>query len=317
MIEDTIQSLSRLLKANKRVLLVGDFKCKEVNWETFESGGNETAWGERFLRLTMENLMMQWVTENTRYRNDDEPVRLDLVPTKGMHLLNEFRYGCPHGKSDHVIIEMETGEEGTEGDESYKRNRRNYRKADMENIKKYYGELNLEKLKRKCEVQEKYIFMEAYETGVMKYVPLYKPKEKGKNDWFNARCADAKEKRDKAWKRLKRNKNQRNKEDFKIARNEYVKIRREKEKGYEKDIVEKCKEEPKLFYRFINGKIKPRKKVGRLKDGNKVIKDSKDMTELLNKRFQQVFTKDSLFNESQDDKINVHMDEVIATKEDI
>ncbi len=35
-----------------------------------------------------------------------------------------------------------------------------------------------------------------------------------------------------------------------------MKIRKEEEKGYEKDIVNKCKEEPKLFYKFINGKIK-------------------------------------------------------------
>lgn len=158
--------------------------------------------------------------------------------------------------------------------------------------------------------------MDAYETGVMKYVPLYKPKERGKFDWFNARCADAQEKETKRGRDRKKKKNQRNK-DFKIARNEYVKIRREEEKGYEKDIVEKCKEEPKLFYKIINGKIKPKEKIERLKDGNMITEDPKDMTELLNKRFQQVFTKESQFNEPQDDMINVKMDEVILTKEEI
>lgn len=121
MIEDTIQSLSRILKANKRVLLVGDFIRKEIDWEMFESGGGDMAWGERFLRLMMENLMMQRVKENTRYRSDDELARLDLVLTKGLHLKDDLRYGCPLGKSDHVIIEIET-EEGSEEDESYKRN---------------------------------------------------------------------------------------------------------------------------------------------------------------------------------------------------
>ena len=41
-------------------------------------------------------------------------------------------------------------------------------------------------------------------------------------------------------------------------RNEYVRIRRDEEKRYEKYIVDKFKEELKLFYRF-NGKIKQRK----------------------------------------------------------
>ncbi len=48
----------------------------------FEAGGNKTAWGKRFLKLTMENTMMQWVTENTKYRGDDKPTRLDLILTK-------------------------------------------------------------------------------------------------------------------------------------------------------------------------------------------------------------------------------------------
>uniref|UniRef100_A0A0P4VVH6 Uncharacterized protein n=1 Tax=Scylla olivacea TaxID=85551 RepID=A0A0P4VVH6_SCYOL len=97
-IEDTIKCLSKLTKINKRLLLVGDFSCKEINWETFKAGGNETAWGERFLKLTTENTMMQWMTENTRYVGDDEPVKLDLILTKGMNLTKELRYMCFWGK---------------------------------------------------------------------------------------------------------------------------------------------------------------------------------------------------------------------------
>lgn len=40
----------------------------------------------------------------------------------------------------------------------------------------------------------------------------------------------------KAWERLKRIKNQRNNEDFKIVKKTNVKIRREEDKGYKKDI---------------------------------------------------------------------------------
>lgn len=41
-------------------------------------------------------------------------------------------------------------------------------KADIENLKKYYEELDWEKWKRTNEQQKKYIFKEAYEIGVMK-----------------------------------------------------------------------------------------------------------------------------------------------------
>ncbi len=60
---------------------------------------------------------------------------------------------------------------------------------------------------------------------------MYKPKERGRQAWFNARRATAKKTRGQACITMKRNGNQTNKEDFKIARNKYVKIRREEEKG--------------------------------------------------------------------------------------
>lgn len=39
------------------------------------------------------------------------------------------------------------------------------------------------------------------------------------------------------------------------ARNELTRIRGEEERNYEKNITEKCKDEPKLLYKFINGKL--------------------------------------------------------------
>ena len=142
MIEDTLKDLNRIIRKSKIVLLVGDFNCKEINWESFEAGGNQSEWGERFLNLTMENMMTQWVTESTRYRGDDEPTRLDLVLTKGMDLTQEIRYICPLGKSDHVLLEIETETRDREEDESYKANRRNYGKTDIEGLRKYYDEMD-------------------------------------------------------------------------------------------------------------------------------------------------------------------------------
>ena len=79
-IEDTLESLEKIIKSSQRVTLVGDFNCSKVNWETFESGGENT-WGNRLLGLTMNNTMIQWVTENTRFRSKDKPSRVDFLFT--------------------------------------------------------------------------------------------------------------------------------------------------------------------------------------------------------------------------------------------
>ena len=52
--------------------------------------------------------------------------------------------------------------------------------------------------------QEKYeFFLEKYNEGVQKYVPIYKIR-KGKHAWYNARCAAAKKDKNVAWRKLKK-----------------------------------------------------------------------------------------------------------------
>ena len=167
-------------------------------------------------------------------------------------------------------------------------------------------------------VQEKYnIFMEAYNSGVMEYVPRYRPRKEGIKEWFNGRCAKAKEKRDDAWRKWKRYRNTRNKENFRKARNEYMKVRKEEERGFEKSIVEKCKEHPKLLHKFINRKIKSKGTIERLRGEHGMINDPRSMAELLNSSFQKVFTKESPFKEPQINGKDVHMEKIIVKKIEI
>ena len=63
---------------------MGDFNYSEVKWETFKTG-SENTWGNRLLKLTMNNTMIQWVTENTRFRREHKPSRMDLLFTKRIH----------------------------------------------------------------------------------------------------------------------------------------------------------------------------------------------------------------------------------------
>ena len=62
-------------------------------------------------------------------------------------------------------------------------------------------------------------------------------------------------------------------EEYKTTRNEYVRIWRE-ESNFERNIIEKCKIEPKLFYRYINGKMKSKGGVDKLKVEGTVYKDA-------------------------------------------
>ena len=114
--------------------------CSEVNCETFESEGENT-WGSRLLRLTMNNTIIHWVPKNTRFRGEDKPSRLDLLFTIGINLETYINYECPFGKSDHVVLEIDIkGDIKDKQEESYKKKRRNYAKANYTAMKRFFNE---------------------------------------------------------------------------------------------------------------------------------------------------------------------------------
>jgi len=50
-------------------------------------------------------------------------------------------------------------------------------------------------------------------------------------------------------------------------------------------MIEKCKDEPKMFYRYINGKIKNKEEINRLKVNAIVYEDALLQAEVMNKCF--------------------------------
>ena len=135
-LENTSDFLQSLNEGSKSVILVGDFKCKEIHWEDWSAEGEEMR-GNKLLGIAMDCRMTQWVQEETRYKGDNIPARLDLILTKEPDIIAEIQHSYPLGKSDHVVIEFIALEEREEQrEESYKRGWYNYRKANFGSLRK-------------------------------------------------------------------------------------------------------------------------------------------------------------------------------------
>ena len=113
--------------------------------------------------------------------------------------------------------------------------------------------------------------------------------------WFNERCRKAKEERDREWRNMRRRKSEWSRDKYHRARNNYTKIRREEEAKYEKNIVDKYESDPKLFYKYINGKTKIKGAIQRLRVEGRVIEEDGELTQVLNDKFESVFVKDKEF----------------------
>ena len=71
-------------------------------------------------------------------------------------------------------------------------------------------------------------------------------------------------------------------------------------KNFEKDIIEKSKKEPKLFYNYIKSKTKKKEQIQTITDEGVTYDNEKDMSEVLNKKIQSVFTKEPNFDGNQE-----------------
>ena len=291
----TLDRINQEITRKDRVMMVGDFNCKEVVWEDYEvvNGGE---WAEELLNLATNSLMTQWVRSPTRCRGQDVAARLDLVFTRGISLKEEIEHECPLGKSDHDVLRFKLDTEvNMEKSEEYREGKLNYIKANYNHIREFFNEIDWSVVYQEVDMQLKYDkFLDLYNCAVEKFVPYYRTRTLKNKQWFNRNCEEAKKNKEKAWKKFK-NSDILSRDVYKTARNRYVEVRRAAQKEYEERVVENCDSDPKMFYKFINGKLNKREAIEKVKVGEEIYEDARNIAEILNNNFCKVFTKEEHF----------------------
>ena len=124
-------------------------------------------------------------------------------------------------------------------------------------------------------------------------------------------------KKDKAWKKLIRQSNENNRKQYTEARNEYVRVRREEERIYEKDVVQKCVDEPKLFHKYVNGKMTSKGTIDKIIKEGVTYQTAEEISEIMNKSFKTVFMEEEEFTEPKKPLHCAGVKEITVQKEQI
>ena len=122
--------------------------------------------------------------------------------------------------------------------------------------------------------------------------------------------------KEKAWKKFKKNNEVISRDTYIATRNRYVEVRRTAQKEYEQRVVEKCESDPKMFYKFINGKLNKKETIEKVKIGEEIYEDDGDIAEILNNNFCKVFTNEEPFTEERFTPTK-KMQDIIVTMEDL
>ena len=302
---DTLKNLlQRAETKSQELILTGDFNCS-IDWDRREAiykSHIRRSWNENILDLTSDFSLHQHVNENTRARGTDEASMLDLLFTRQQEDLTNITYNAPLGTSDHAVLNMNYYIEEESNVSQYKE-KYNYRKGDYTGLKEYLSKIDWERELDITDIdKQNEKFLKLLNEGIEKFIPKTKPKRTCSNHkkWFNLRCVKARADKELLWKRYKRHPSEAARERYKEARNSYTQVTRETIREFEKDIIEKSEKEPKLFYDYINSRTKKKEQILTITDEGVTYDNEKDMSEILNKNFQSVFTKEPSFDTNQD-----------------
>ena len=295
-VSDIRNMLQKVEDKSQDLVLVGDFNSRN-DWANLEVRATENHWNWELLEITQDFLLTQHIQSSTRVRGTDKPSLLDLLFTRQENQIENIEYKPPMGKSDHVVIKWNFIVKYDIIEAENKANiKRNYKKGNYLELRRIFKEINWKKALEHENINDKYRkFCDIYNTAINKTIPQRKTEIWREKQWYNEKCMEVKRKRDVLWNRFRRHGGQRAYDNYKKARNEYTRIRREAQRNYEKDIVVKCQDQPKLFYSYVKSRIKVTDKIQSIMEEGKSYTNEEDICEVFNRKFQSVFTKENNF----------------------
>ena len=322
-------TILEVIEGRSCVLLAGDFNHPDIDWEDEISNTGEDSQASIFLEFVRDSFLHQHVKFPTHYRSSQNPTLIDLVFSSEINMVMNVKHMPPIGKSHHQTLHFDflcdSMDDTTETGKKY-----NYRKADFEAMRGYINELELTRnIANKTTEESWNTISSSILTSVEKFVPEFKTKatretsQRKKPRWWNSYSEKAKEKiklKENAYFKWKHTRDDNDYKEYAKYRNQTKRECRKADIEYEKNIAKKAKTNPKIFYSFVNSKMKVKESIGDLvnKDGNKVSSND-EKAEILNNFFCSVFTKektDSIPECENKNKEN-YIDNVIFTKDKV
>lgn len=289
-----INTACKLAKQN-RLIIVGDFNYKNIDWCSYTSSENVDNPSYIFLQNILENNLQQHITEFTRQRGTHNPSTLDLLISNDHAVVHDIQIESPLGKSDHIVLVFNIDFAQLDLTPHHA-NYLDFKSADYSAINDYFSSvpwnsLFFDQSSNECWL----IFKDIVDEATSKWVPVKRPYDKFNNrpQWMSRRTASAINKKKRLWKKYQTNPSIYALNRYRSARNECNNIVKDSKTSFEKKIISEFKESPKSFWSYIESQKISKKSIPQLlKPDGSVTNSDKEKTEVLNNFFASVFTKD-------------------------
>ncbi|XP_060064039.1 uncharacterized protein LOC132544460 [Ylistrum balloti] len=266
-------------KGHEKLVIMGDFNYQGINWETWNTNGENTETHEfKFTQKLQDNFLFQHVNQPTRWRGRDNPHILDLVVTKDENSLSTIEYQSARGKSDHstllfhILCNINLSLQ--------RKKKLCYKVANYTIINEKLGNKNWREIIKPTDtVDENWQrFKKTLKEIEEEFVPT-KIITIGRNNRHsfpaNQETLDAIRKKHSLSRKVTGSKDQELRKEYNRIRNKVKKLTRKARKEYEMNIAAKAKTDPKVIWNYIKSKSTIKSDIGDLysdPEDNKSVK---------------------------------------------
>ena len=296
---------------------VGDFNL-HIDWERSYS----PVGGEEIVLQTVQDLFWEQLVDFPTHIRDGI---LDLVMSNRQGLVGGVRsegYLAPG--ADHQMLEMDLC--GPVKAAITEELVPDWGKADMDMLKDRLSKVNLSVIGEGLgAVAEWDRFKEILDEEVNKCVPMKRRRKGTKPWWMTRKVMRLIRKKRRLWRfyttdpRAKEDYNQF--EAYKKVQKEVQTAVKNAKRNYERKLAKDCKRNPKAFWSYMKKNTSNRVSVGPLKDDqDKLVTDSKEQANILNRWYCSVFTREDTSNVPEAVDVydgNDILEEVVITREKV
>ena len=302
------EHLTELLRlaANFRashLLIAGDFNYGDIDWTLGVSMTLPHNSAHKFIEAVQDCFLTQHVNEPTRHRDGQKSRMLDLVLTNEERILQNMEVLPGLGKSDHAIIRFQLSCYTNTGNAAT--SKLDFKRANFPQMANLLSIVNWNCMNdMSLEAGLQYLSKQIHDLS-NQFIPNIRQMKK-KNIYVTREAILLKNKKTRLWKRHLKDYPGKSalvdETNFKTARNELRKLTKKLQRDYEKDIARRSKKSPKIFWSYVNSKLKSKPRLEDLqKQGGGIAITNLDKAKVLSDFFASVFTTENLERTPQAD----------------
>ena len=302
---------------SSNVLILGDFNYPQIDYDGYVVSSGKDTDAARFFEKTQDLYLHQSIDCNTRFREGNDPSKLDLVFVDEENLLDNVEIVPPLGKSDHagIVFSIAGVVSNREGDTR----RLNYWKGDYQSMNEELTDIDWKTRIGEMGVDEAWTdFRRKMENLIAKYVPMKGQRRTKKNEWITKETKKKLGERNKAWKSYRSFGSSERHRKYRKLRNTVTQLIRRDKKNYQRRLIVTFKDNPRKFYGYVNGLRTVKLGVGRVRRGDGTLtEDDVSTAEELCRCFHEVFVREDGLGGADEGGGGMTGEDVVFTEDEV